>query len=127
MAATCCPGCVRPGDISLPRPQGQNPRCPTTILLTNTTPKLASACARRGPGRLPCRCNRTDRVRCFNLQYQRLGHGKVVVGRIGTEASDLQILSEDNRAYILGHQNAAGNIGFDDAPSAKPLEMLDLQ
>src|SRR5262245_52072515 len=46
---------------------------------------------------------------------------------IGTEIRDLQILSEDNRADIFGHQNAAVNIGFDDASSAKSFEMLDLQ
>src|SRR5215475_3921184 len=46
---------------------------------------------------------------------------------VGTEVSDLQILPENDRADIFGHQNAAVDIGFDDAPSAKSFEMLDLQ
>src|SRR5215471_10615304 len=46
---------------------------------------------------------------------------------IGTEIRDLQILPEDNRADIIGHQNASVNIGFDDASSAKSFEMFDLQ
>src|SRR5262245_37559512 len=46
---------------------------------------------------------------------------------IGTEIRDMQILSEDNRADILGHQNAPVDIGFDDASSAKSFKMLDLQ
>src|SRR5262249_52911095 len=46
---------------------------------------------------------------------------------IGTEIRDLQILAEDNRADIIGHQNAAIDIGFDDASSAKSFEMFDLQ
>ena len=47
--------------------------------------------------------------------------------RIGTEISDLQILTENDRADIIGHQNAAVNLSFDNAPSAKPFEMFDLQ
>jgi hypothetical protein len=33
------PGYVKRRDLNLPRPQSQNPRRPTTILLTSTTPR----------------------------------------------------------------------------------------
>ena len=49
------------------------------------------------------------------------------MSRIGSEISDLQILPENDRAYIVGHQNAAVDLRFNNAPSAKPFEMLDLQ
>lgn len=45
---------------------------------------------------------------------------------IRTEISDLQIFSQDDGADIFGHQDAAVDIGFDDAAGAEAFKVLDL-
>src|SRR5919106_1932203 len=78
-------------------------------------------------GLFRARGNRTNSVRCFDLEDDRFGHGEVFVSGVGSETVDLQILAENDGADVFAYQYAVVDRGFGNARRAEPLQVLDLQ
>ena len=73
------------------------------------------------------RSNGANCIGRFNLKDYGLAYREMFVCCVGTEVTGLHILTQDDRADILCHQDAAVDVGLDDAASAEPFQMLDLE